>query len=107
MHGYGDHNKAKAIVPVPFNSDLFPSFVGTYFDPKLDGTLIISEKDKKLWVSIREFGNFPSMQLIPIADEKFKADSFPSAIKFVKNKTGKTTGLILYDLATDTLTRIE
>jgi hypothetical protein len=107
MHGYGDHNKSKPLVAVPFNTDLYPSFAGTYPVPKLDGTLIISAKDKKLWLSVKEFVGMPPMELIPIAGDKFKADPFPSALKFVQNKSGKTTGMIIYDLATDTLSRTE
>ena len=104
-HGYGDHNKIVPIVPVAFNTDLYPSYTGSYADPKLDGTMIISAKEKKLWINIKEFGDAPAMELIPIAGNKFKADAFPSAVSFVKNKSGKVTGLVIYDLATDTLAR--
>jgi|GEM_PF-100688 len=106
-HGYGDQNKRKPIVPVAFNKNLYPGFAGNYGDPKHDATMIISAKDKKLWISVKELEGSPAMELIPIADDKFKADSFPSAVKFVKNNSGKATALIMYDLTTDTLLRTD
>ncbi|HWH63080.1 MAG TPA: c-type cytochrome [Ginsengibacter sp.] len=106
-HGYGDRNKIKPIVAVPFNTDLYPSYTGSYADSHLDGTMIISVKDQKLWISVKEMEDTPAMELIPIKENKFKADAFPSAISFVKNKSGETTGLIIYDLTTDTLARIK
>lgn len=106
-HGYGDQNKKKAVVPVAFNTGLYPGYAGNYGDPKHDATMIVSAKDKKLWINIKEFPGFPNMELIPIADDKFKADSFPSAVKFVRDKSNKATALILYDLTTDTLLRTD
>lgn len=107
MHGYGDHNKIKPIIPVSFNVDLYPGYAGNYVFPEHDATMIISAKDKKLWIRVKELERMPPLELIPVADNKFQADGFPSAVKFVKDKSNKATGLIIYDLSADTLLRTD
>ena len=90
-----------------YNTDLYSGYAGNYGDPKHDATMVVSAKDKKLWINIKEFHGFPDMELMPITDDKFKADSFPSVVKFVRDKSNKATALILYDLTTDSLLRTD
>ena len=96
-HGYGDHNKIKPILPVPVNTKIYPSYVGTYSSDDKDTVVIVMKKDKKLWVNTPNVGATYA-ELIPVAANKFNAAVLPSPVSFIKDVSGNVTGLVDYSL---------
>ena len=96
-HGYGDHNKKKPIIAVKEDTNRYPSYVGTYVTSDKDTMIISSKANKTLWVTTLGEGA-KTMELIPIANNKFNASGLPSPISFTRNASGLVTGLVDYDL---------
>jgi Cytochrome C oxidase, cbb3-type, subunit III len=95
-HGYGDQNKISPIIPVKVNTNIYPSYAGTYAN-KYKDTAHILLKDKKLWVKAGH-GEVKEIELIPVAENEFQGSGLPSSIIFIKNQSGKITGYVDQDL---------
>ena len=95
-HGFGDHNKIVPIIPASVNTTIYASLAGSYADKNND-TVVVLFKDKKLWVSFGE-DKTKEIELIPIADNKFNGSGLPAPISFIKNASGKISGLVEHDL---------
>jgi hypothetical protein len=105
-HGCGDHNKIKPIIPVKVNTSLYPGYAGTYTTSYKDTMIISWKKDKKLWVTTMGEGA-NTMELIPIASNKFNASGLPSPISFTLNTSGIVTGLVDYGLDPATFLKVQ
>lgn len=69
--------------------------------------MIISlKKDKKLWVTTEGEGT-NTMELIPIANNKFYASGLLSPISFTRNASGMVTALVDYDLDPATYLKVQ
>ncbi len=95
-HGYGEYNKIIALKPVPFNSSLYPEFVGTYVHRE-GYSIEVTLENKKLYIT--EGG--PKYELIPVAENRFEALGFSTPVSFKRDATGKVKWLISYWIEED------
>ncbi len=96
LHGYGDQNKIIPIIPIAFNTSLYPGYAGVYADNERD-TVLILLNDQKLWVKMGGEDD-KGIELIPVAKDEFNGSGLPSPITFIKNPAGKLTGFTDHDL---------
>ncbi|CAN5476990.1 hypothetical protein BH10BAC2_BH10BAC2_22630 [soil metagenome] len=104
-HGYGDHNKIIPIIAASVNTSIDPSYAGIYAGKNKD-TAIVTFKNKKLWVRLgSEDPN--EIELIPVAENEFNGSGLLFPVSFIKNASGKVTGLVGHDLVPVTLMKSE
>jgi hypothetical protein len=100
-HGYGEHNRIIPPKAVPFNTALYPEFVGIYTHPEEGFSFKVSQEKGKLFIS--EGG--PSIELIPVGNNRFEALGFPTPVEFRRDEKGKVKWLIGYYIEEDVLVK--
>ena len=102
-HGYGEHNKIIPPKAVPFNHSLYPDFVGTYTHPEEGFSYEVTLEKGKLLIS--EGG--PSVELVPVGENRFEALGFPTPVFFRRDEKGKVKWLVAYYIEEDVLVKQE
>ena len=98
-HGYGEENKIIPLKAVPFDTALYREFVGTYTHPEEGFSFEVSSEKGKLFIS--EGG--PSLELIPVTENRFEASGFPTPVEFRRDEQGRVKWLVGYYVEEDVL----
>lgn len=103
QHGYGVQNKIVPLKPYTATTGSYTSYAGTYVSNKYGDTTVVAFKNKKLWIDDRG----TERELIPVSATKFQADGFMAPVGFEKDGGGKVNRMLLYDIITDTSSRVK